>query len=166
MEQTSILSAVLTLALVGGAAAWDIRTRRIPNRLTFTGICLGLALGALEGGLAGLAGSALGMLAGAAFLIVPFALGGIGPGDVKLLAAVGALNGLGFVTQAFLLAAAAGGLMAGALAVAFPAAASGAVGLYVGLRPRGTSPLKQTFPYGAAILAGTVAAYAVRWFRT
>jgi prepilin peptidase CpaA len=44
-------------------------------------------------------------------LVIPFALGGIGAGDVKLLGIIGALKGPDFVFIAFLAAAITGGIM-------------------------------------------------------
>lgn len=74
---------LLILGLI--AAAWDWRTRTIPNWLTIPVLLAGLALNRLDG----LYG------AGAALLVqVPFfVIGMIGGGDVKLMAAAGALLG-------------------------------------------------------------------------
>ena len=44
-------------------------------------------------GAAGLVASLIGMIAAVALLLLPFALGGIGGGDVKMMAALGALLG-------------------------------------------------------------------------
>jgi len=54
----------------------------------------------------------LGMLVGLLILIIPFALGGIGAGDVKLLGFIGALKGVTFVIYAAIGMGLAGGLMA------------------------------------------------------
>ena len=60
----------------------DLSSRRIPNALTLTGMIVGLALGGLLHGLGGVAASAGGLVLAIVLLIVPFALGGIGGGDV------------------------------------------------------------------------------------
>ncbi|MDD9944394.1 MAG: prepilin peptidase [Myxococcales bacterium] len=91
---------VAALALTGVAAIWDLRTGRIPNRLVLIGAlgALGMAcLFGLSGGVVGVA-SALSAMAFGALLVsvVPILLhrlGGLGGGDVKLLAVVGALLG-------------------------------------------------------------------------
>lgn len=81
-------------ALAVGAAvlgaALDLRSRRIPNWLTFPGMALGLLLG-LAGGRPSQAAGALGACLLAGFLL--WALGCFGEGDAKLFAALGALAG-------------------------------------------------------------------------
>ena len=84
----AILVAVLLLA-----AATDLRSGRIYNWLVYPAIVLGLVLGALDGGRHGLWDHALGAGAGFAVMFFCYALGGMGGGDVKLMAAVGALGG-------------------------------------------------------------------------
>ena len=71
----------------------DIRTRRIPNALSRPTILAGLLLNSLWFGVPGFVNSVFGVLLMVAALIGPFALGGIGGGDVKMMAAVGALVG-------------------------------------------------------------------------
>ena len=76
------------------ACATDLRTSRIPNLLTFSAAAAGLAWHAF-GGWAPLA-SALGGLALGLLLFLPiYLLRGMGAGDVKLLAALGAWLGPG-----------------------------------------------------------------------
>jgi prepilin peptidase CpaA len=86
--------------LLCGAAAWcDLRYRRIPNVLTLPAVAVALCLhGATHAG-PGLLLSLAGMLAAAALVLPGYALGFTGAGDVKLLAAVGAL--LTFPTALF-----------------------------------------------------------------
>jgi prepilin peptidase CpaA len=74
--------------------AWgDLRTRRIPNYLTLGTAVAGLAYNFMSLGLSGLVSGILGMLLGFAFLILPYLWGGMGAGDVKALAALGAWLG-------------------------------------------------------------------------
>lgn len=94
------------------AVYFDLVRHKIPNFLTFPAMLLGLLYHALSGGWSGLWFSLAGLLLGAALLLVPFTLGGMGAGDVKFLAAVGALQGAGFVAAATLLAALIGGAAA------------------------------------------------------
>ena len=82
------------LLCAGIGSIHDVRERRIPNRLTGPAILAGLALHAIAAGGRGLADSALaGLIAGAIFLVF-FLAGGMGAGDVKLMAAVGCIAGL------------------------------------------------------------------------
>lgn len=87
------LPACLLLAAVTAAAAFDIRSRRIPNALVVPAFLAGLAVHAFLGGFDGFLRAAAG--AGLALLVYfpLFLLRGMGAGDVKLMAAVGALAG-------------------------------------------------------------------------
>jgi len=78
--------------LLCGAAAWcDLRYRRIPNVITFPAVVVALCLHAATHAGTGLLLSLAGMLVAAALVLPGYALGFTGAGDVKLLAAVGAL---------------------------------------------------------------------------
>ena len=94
------------------ACAYDLRTRRIPNGLTLGAAALALAFHAIDGGLGGVGTSVAGWLVGGALLVPLFWLGGMGGGDVKLLAALGAWVGPGEVFWVALCSAIAGGVLA------------------------------------------------------
>src|SRR5262245_40960203 len=81
----------LTLAVI--ACTFDLRTRRIPRVLTIGGAIAGVAFHVMTGGWMAGAASLAGWTVGIAILLVPFALGGLGGGDVKLLGALGAWLG-------------------------------------------------------------------------
>jgi prepilin peptidase CpaA len=72
------------------ACCIDVREHRIPNWLTFGAAAAGIIFHAFAGGGDGFTGALLGWLTGAAIFFLPFALGGLGAGDVKLVAALGA----------------------------------------------------------------------------
>lgn len=93
MAATVTTSQLVALGVAGIACAVDLRTRRIPNLLTFGAAAGALVFHFATGGSSGLGNAAGGWLAGAAMLMVPYALGGMGAGDVKLLAALGAWLG-------------------------------------------------------------------------
>ena len=118
------MSEVLTLKTavvvsVGLAACFtDLRERRIPNVLTFGAAGAALIYAFAADGWSGLGSAALGWLIGAALFIVPFALGGMGGGDVKLVAALGAWLGPSGALWVALYTGVAGGVMALAVAVA------------------------------------------------
>jgi prepilin peptidase CpaA len=84
---------VTALAFVSLCAVSDIRTRRIPNALTASGMLAGLAVNSLSRGAPGFFDSLTGLVLSGLVLLAPFALGGIGGGDVKMMAGVGAIVG-------------------------------------------------------------------------
>ena len=79
------------LALV--MALWDIRTRRIPNYLTFGGALAGLGFQLATHGWSGMADGFLGLGLGLLLLLPFYWKAGLGAGDVKALAALGAWLG-------------------------------------------------------------------------
>lgn len=102
--------AVAVTCLAGCIA--DVKTRRIPNLLTFGAAVAALIVHVATGGMSGATQAVLGWLVGAALFFPLFALRGMGAGDVKLLAAVGAWLGPGPTVWTALYAAIAGGAMA------------------------------------------------------
>ena len=102
---------VLLLLLVSLSAAFDAKERRIPNKITLTGILLGLVFNLIMGGWTGLLNSFFGMLAGIAIFFIPFVFGGMGAGDVKLMGAIGALMGWRFSVETGIYSALVGGMM-------------------------------------------------------
>src|ERR1700728_2080017 len=94
-------------ALVG--AAFDVKSRRIPNKLTGPALLFGLALHLTLNGWHGLLNClAAGLICGAVFLVFYLA-GGMGAGDVKLITAVGCIAGLSCVPYLLVLTSLAGG---------------------------------------------------------
>ena len=84
----------------GLSIGFDIYQRRIPNWLVLTGVVVGIAFSLNEGGLT-LYDSLLGLVIGIGILFIPFALGWLGAGDVKLLGAMGALLGVRLLPRVF-----------------------------------------------------------------
>ena len=103
-------SLVLLSVILGVAVLSDLRFHRIPNALNLVGLVAGLMLQTYSAGMHGLMAGALGASVGLGCYAPLYLLKGMGAGDVKLLAAVGALLG---PTGAFY--AAAGSLVAGGL---------------------------------------------------
>ena len=108
MPRPSLIVLAVGLAL---AAVIDMRTRRIPNWLT-----AGMAAGgfgiAFGGGTVTPTQAALGLLIGLLLMLPGHVIGATGAGDVKLMAAVGAVVGSGSILRVFLYTAFAGGLFA------------------------------------------------------
>lgn len=101
------VGAMLVLACVS-----DLRTRRIPNELTFSAIACALVFHLVAGGPGAAGRSLAGCLLGALLFFPMFALRGMGAGDVKLLAAVGAWLGPSQVASVALATSLAGGVIA------------------------------------------------------
>jgi prepilin peptidase CpaA len=107
--------AATVVVLIG--CATDLRWRRIPNLLTFGAALAAFGYHAAHAGLPGLGASVAGWAIGGAMFVPFFALGGLGGGDVKLLAALGAWLGPAATVWLALYAMLAGGPMALAVAV-------------------------------------------------
>ena len=110
MTMTIIAAVTLTIALI--ACVTDIRSRRIPNVLTFGAALAGLAFHLFTGGRDAGYDSAMGYLAGTALFLPFFVLGGMGAGDIKLLAALGAWVGPAHVMWLAVYASISGGVFA------------------------------------------------------
>lgn len=111
-------AAGLLFALVSIAAIYDFRFRRIPNWLTVGGVIAGFLVNLEIFSSAGLGVAAAGL--GLAMLIyLPlYLLHGMGAGDVKLMAAIGAIAGPGHWLMIFLATALIGGVLAVCLSAA------------------------------------------------
>ena len=147
-------------------AAGDLRNGRIPNYLTLGAALAGLAYQFGCHGAAGLMDGFLGILLGFALLILPYIWGGMGAGDVKALASLGAWLGLQATFYLFCYMALAGGLLAlvvlawrGRLWVRFQQGYN--LGLnWILCRGHGLSPVPAVptetkgFPYAVALALG------------
>ncbi|MEO1526944.1 MAG: A24 family peptidase [Planctomycetota bacterium] len=94
------------------AAVIDGAILKVPNWLTFPFIACGWLHCTIQGGAAGLGWSLLGTFVGMMLLLVLRNVGGMGGGDVKLLAGVGAWLGTVVTLYAFAATAIVGGIMA------------------------------------------------------
>ena len=102
-----IVNSTLIIAVII-AAIYDIKEKRIPNTLTFPTILTGILLNTVFNGFQGLSFSILGFFTGMALFFIPFALGAMGAGDVKLMGAIGSLMGWKFAVIATFFSAIAG----------------------------------------------------------
>ena len=176
----SVKIGITVLLLVG--AAIDLRTHRIPNALTYGGAVVGLIVNVWLGRETGLIASTTGWLAGVLLLAIPFVLRGIGGGDVKLLAAVGAWGGPLYALHALFFGALAGAVVAigfliwrgevGLAILPIARIARWRIALLLTgivsdsqsrlLEPKGAaptgSPMKTYFPFGPALAIGGLVA--------
>ena len=100
------------LIVAGLACLTDLRSARIPNVLTFGAIAVALAFHAAAPGGLGVQAAGLGLLVGLLVFFPFFALGAMGAGDVKLMAALGAWLGWYTAINVALFGAIAGGVFA------------------------------------------------------
>jgi prepilin peptidase CpaA len=87
------ISTLCALAVGCAACVTDVRSKKIPNSLTFGAAGAAIVFHTVMPAGAGLIGAVEGWFVGALIMFVPFALRGLGGGDVKLIAALGAWLG-------------------------------------------------------------------------
>jgi len=122
----------------------DLRTRRIPNVLTLSAAGGALLFHFATGGWSAAGWGLAGLFVGALLFFPMFALRGMGAGDVKLLAAVGAWLGPGQVAVVALATSLVGGAIAIVVAVAHGYLRKALTNLYLLLvhwRVAGVQPL-------------------------
>ena len=155
-----VLAAGLTAATV-----IDLKSRRIPNTLTAAMAVTGVALAAA--GLSGntFAGSLAGLVLGLVLMLPGYMLGATGAGDVKLMAAVGAIVGPALVVSAFFCTAISGGVLATVVAIqrkrlAATLAQTGRLVTAPGAAPQEikAATAASRFAYGPAIAIGSMMA--------
>ena len=180
-----LIADLVTISATLLAALIDLRSRKIPNWLTLTVAAAGIFGGFLffaihgdwPGGWQWLLFSSKGWLAGIGIFLIPFILGGMGGGDVKLLGAIGALKGVNFVIETALMAALWGGLLAiiaiiyrkksdilrrFGLGLKLFAITQGKAGKEFIMPDENISEKEKLYvPYGVAILLGVITAYLV-----
>ncbi|QOJ14664.1 MAG: prepilin peptidase [Planctomycetia bacterium] len=164
----------ITLALLIPAtlyASWvDYAERRVPNWLNALIAALGISMQTWWFGAAGLGWAMLGLTVGFATLIVPWAMHGMGAGDVKLMAAIGAWLGPWLTLWSFAVGAVFGGVAAIVMIVSTGRAvhamtnmqtimtkmrrADTAFGEFGGAKTFGST--SQLLPYGVPLTAGTI----------
>jgi len=162
--------AVPVILLVILAAQADVRTRKIPNRITFPAMLLALATHAALGGQQGLMASLAG-LAVALALIPGWLMRWMGAGDVKLMAAAGAWLGWPQAAIALLATLVAGGVISVIVAArrrVLWTAVQGAALTGISTLARAVSPGPPPittgirFPFALAVLAGCTLALWVK----
>lgn len=102
--------AVLVMLLVV-ASITDMRRQMIYNWNTYPGILLGIGLRWIEGGLSGLEDSLKGFVVCGVLMLICFVLFGLGGGDLKLIAMMGAFLGFERGVEALLWTLVLGGIL-------------------------------------------------------
>lgn len=152
---------------IGGAVS-DVRSSRIPNSLTCSGMALGIAAQTWAHGYRGLYQGLSGLLTGGGVFFLFYLMHTMGGGDVKLMAAIGAWLGVKLTIIATLASAIAGGVLAVAYMVLYRRVwrtvrnIGKLVWFHVtsGIRPHPELNLEDPgavrIPYGVAIAIGTL----------
>ena len=150
------------ILLVTLASLFDLRLGKIPNALTYPACIFGLGFAATTWNWSAFSSSLLGLAVGFLPLFGLYLIGGLGGGDVKLMAAVGALMGYSFTLNALITSILVGGLIAllhviweGKLwqAVRFLATTVGRV--FIPCLHREPLATRQNVPFGVAICLGS-----------
>ena len=108
----NIAMAVLFFPLAITITYMDIRYRRIPNKLVLAILLVGLTVNTIFGGSQGLLLSLAGFALAFVLMFFLHVFGTMGAGDVKLFAAIGAVNGVSLVLPTLLVVALIGGILA------------------------------------------------------
>lgn len=160
-----------TVVVMIVAAAVDLRTQRIPNWLVFPFLLAGIAASAVVNGWVGLGHSLQGILLAAALMGLLYVLGGMGMGDVKLCAGLGAWVGPQQLLFALAFMGLAGGLIAFGWAMSrgfLREFLTGTGDLLLGFAKRGlrphetlvlANPAARRMPYAPAIAAGAILSF-------
>jgi prepilin peptidase CpaA len=146
-----------TLAVVGVATITDLRSRRIPNWLVLPFLPLGIAVSSWFGGWHGFEHSLEGAGLGILIFGILYLKFGMGAGDVKLCAAIGAWIGPSQFLVAAVLTALAGGLV-----ILIWAMYRGLVRLVKRIRREEASfgsLMQAKMPYAPAIAIGTLMSF-------
>jgi prepilin peptidase CpaA len=144
----------------------DLKSRKIYNAVLFPILFTALIIHTIMGGLGGLSHAVLGTIVGLSILLIPFLLGGMGAGDVKLLAVIGGIKGIWFVLFTSFYMALAGGVIAVFILLfhkGFKKRMKQIILFFHGLLNGVKFPIisdavgmKTTYPYGVAIAAGAI----------
>ncbi len=163
-----------TLIVLSVATFTDLRSRRIPNWLVLPFLVAGFAVSGWFHGWHGLGQSLEGSALGLGIYGLLFFMGGMGAGDVKLCAAIGAWIGPWQLMIALVITAMAGGVMVVCWAIAggfVKELFSGAGNLAFGGKSSGgvrdpevklSNPKRRKMPYAPAIAIGTLISFFAR----
>jgi prepilin peptidase CpaA len=156
---------IVLLPLLVTAIYTDLRWSRIPNWLTLAAMGMGLVVQVCIEGLQGALSSVTGLALGMGLFLLPYACKAIGAGDVKLMAAIGAIVGPSGVVSVSVLSVLAGGVYAlGAMGYQWGLAATSkklacaTYGAFMTGGKTGVGDLQLSFKlrYGLAIAVGTL----------
>jgi prepilin peptidase CpaA len=112
MDPQTFVTALIFIPLTAVITYTDVRYRRIPNKLVLVTLIAGLTLNGIFGGTHGLLISLGGFALAFGLMFMLHVFGTMGAGDVKLFAAIGAVNTVRLVLPTLLIVALTGGVLA------------------------------------------------------
>lgn len=157
----------LALGATLGISGWtDWQHRKIYNKILGPAFLIAFSMQAVQKGWSGVWACIAGGGVGLALLLIPFLLGGISAGDVKLLGVIGAFGGVHFVISSFLYGALLGGIVSLYILIKRHALLAVFKHLlcllpvfsgYKAVSQDHKGACKEKFPYGIVLVAGTAA---------
>ena len=156
---------LLLLPLTALIIYFDVRYRRIPNKIVLAALLTGITVNMYWNGWNGLLASVEGCLAAFGLMLLLHFFGALGAGDVKLFAAIGGILGIGLVLKTFMIVVLMGAVLAiismlftGTARVTMQRVYLILVGFLPGWKmPRyEVTPDRHTIPYGVAITLGSL----------
>lgn len=172
---SEVVTLIVLLVLLLIATVTDVKWQMIYNWNTYPGLVLGFALRGWEGGAAGLEDATKGFAICGGLMLVCFVLFGLGGGDLKLMAMMGAFLGFERGVEALLWTLVLGGILGGAVIVWQMGFVNIVVGIgkqlarmwqfkgWVPLSTAARKPLQQTLFLAPAGLMGTLIVTWDRW---
>jgi len=174
VTQWEVWQAAAVLMVLAIALAYDLKQHRVPNLLSLAALLVGLVSNSLLLGWSGLFSSLGGLLLGLGLMLPFYWKKGMGAGDVKLMAAVGAMLGTSTVLIAIAATLISGAVIASTIVLVlggagewlgrykFMAKTLMGAGVVLYLEPAKRSVSSLRFPYVTAIATGTVVAMYLR----
>ncbi len=177
MSHVATVPLLVVIVATMVAAVTDIRRFKVYNLLTVPLLLSGLIFHAATEGLAGVSGSLLGALFGFGSLLMIYVMGGMGAGDVKLMAGVGAWLGLPLTFYVLIASSLAAGVFAVGLLVVSRSVSEtwlnlqilafrlSTLGRHLGSEDRLETEMKRAdhrrrlIPFAAMVALGVVATY-------
>ena len=138
------MGTVIMLVSLSIAFYTDIKYLKIPNKLTGTGVILGLTYHGISGGWNGIYFSLTGLTVGFFMLLVLYLVRAVEAGDVKLFALIGALSGTEFALYSAM----------------YSVIYAGLIGMVILLLRRNKTG---SFPFMAAVMPGVLTAWFYSW---
>lgn len=162
MDMVPVTLVVVLIAVII-AAVTDVRWFTIHNALTLPLLASGLVYHAVVSNGLGLASSIGGALFGASIFAVFYLIGGMGAGDVKMMAGIGAWVGWPLILSVLVATTLAGAVYGLVLIAAFGRSGNRSGERVIEAAVRRDDRRRRLVPYGAMMMVGVVVTTARLW---